>query len=272
MTKWLHGQKRYLCLIKGGMMDKLTFKASIIINIFGNLIYTLVVYFLWQGIYDSNTSLTVNGMSFQDTMVYLVLASAMFYCMNCYIVWDMGDDYKRGQIARDIVKPIDYQAYLYFKKIGEILIQFIVSFLPTFIFVYFITNGLIHLGTNLIWFILSLLFSITINFIVDFIIGNICFYTQSVWGINLMKEVIVLLLSGASIPLAFFPTTVTVVTSFLPFHAIYNTPLQILIKSELNWYHYITMFGWQLFWLIVMLFVSRYFWKKSIKTLTINGG
>lgn len=64
--------------------------------------------------------------------------------------------------------------------------------------VYFLTDGTIHLGVNLLFFLVSVPLALTINFCIDFFIGTVCLYTQSVWGINIMKEVIVLLLSWLS--------------------------------------------------------------------------
>ena len=73
--------------------------------------------------------------------------------------------------------------------------------------------------------------SIIINYCIDFFVGTICIYTESIWGINIMKQVIVLLLSGATIPIAFFPETLKKIVYYLPFQSIYNAPLTILLDK-----------------------------------------
>ena len=114
--------------------------------------------------------------------------------------------------------------------------------------------------------------ALTINFCIDFFIGTVCLYTQSIWGINIMKEVIVLLLSGATIPLAFFPDTLRRIVSYLPFQSIYNTPLTILIRDSMPLTETLTMLGIQLFWALVMFLVSDLFWRRSMRVITVNGG
>ena len=128
------------------------------------------------------------------------------------------------------------------------------------------------LGKNLLLFLLSIVFSMVVNFCVDFFVGTICLYTQSIWGVNVMKEVVVGLLSGATIPLAFFPEKLRAIVNFLPFQAIYHSPLRILTDKTMTGADYGKMLLMQLFWVIVTYMVSRWFFKISIRRITINGG
>lgn len=272
MSKLRTSLKRCTAVLRGSIMEALSFRASTLIKIIGNLVYLLIIYFLWKAIFDSSPTDTVNGMSFYDTMIYLVLAAAMFNFMDTFVVWWIGDDYQTGQIVLHLTKPIEYRPFLFFSRLGNCVIAFFVTFLPTFIIVYFVTEGSIELGMNLFFFVISIFLAIGVNFCIDFFVGTICFYTQSVWGVNIMKEVIVSLLSGATIPLAFFPETFRKIVDFLPFQAIYHIPLHILTDKTMLLSDYVTSLGIQLFWMVVMLGISKLFWKVSIRALTVNGG
>ncbi|ROR22097.1 ABC-2 type transport system permease protein [Mobilisporobacter senegalensis] len=263
---------KYFSLTKGSIMESLSFRFSMLITVIGNLIYLIVIYYLWKAIYASSSSEVVNGMTFHDTMIYLVLALALFNFMECFIVWSIGRNFQTGQIALELIKPMDYQVFCFFANSGQYLISFFTTFLPTLIIVYLITKGGFALSINLIYFILSVILAIVINFCVDFFVGVICFYTESVWGVNIMKEVVVALLSGASIPLAFFPDRLRTIVNFLPFQAIYNSPLKILIDKSLETKDYITIIGFQIFWVAIMILISRIFWNVSKRIITVNGG
>lgn len=263
---------RYFALTKASIMESLSFRASTVVAIIGNLIYLIVIYYLWKAIYASSESGVVNGMTFHDTMVYLVLASALFTFMECFVTWWIGRNFQTGQIVIDLLRPMDFQLYGFFMTLGEYIINFCTTFLPTFIIVYFMTDGTIVLGMNLLFFVLSVMIGTLINFHVDFFVGLICFYAQTIWGVNAMKDVVVALLSGAAIPLAFFPATLRNVVNFLPFQAIYNAPLQILIDRDFAWQEGVSMILWQLMWLVIMFVATRIFWNISKKTITVNGG
>lgn len=254
------------------MLEQLQFRLGSLVTVAGNLIYLVLIYFLWKAIFASAGTDEVNGMTFSDTLIYLVLASALFSFMEMYLVWYMGNDIQSGKIVLDLIKPIGYRKFLFWTQSGSLVMSFLMTFLPTFLVVYFLTDGVIHLGVNLLFFMVSVVFALTINFCIDFFIGTVCLYTQSIWGINIMKEVIVLLLSGATIPLAFFPDTLRRIVSYLPFQSIYNTPLTILIRNSMPLQETLTMLAVQLFWACVMLLLTSLFWRRSIRKITVNGG
>ena len=264
--------KKYITLTRAGMMESLQFSIGTATIMAGNIIYLIIVYFLWKAIYASAGTDVVNGMTFSDTLIYLVLATAIFSFMEMYIVWEMGRNIQSGKIVLDLLKPIRFRAFTFWSLSGSVVMNFLMTFLPTFLIIYFMTKGAIHLGLNLFYFLIAVTIAVVINFCIDFMIGTICLYTESIWGINIMKEVIVLLLSGATIPLAFFPEPLKTIVYYLPFQSIYNAPLTILINHEMSFQETAIIFGTQLFWCAAMLILSSFFWNISIRKITVNGG
>ena len=264
--------KKYLSLTRAGIMETLQFRLSFVVMVIGNLLYLIVVYFLWDAIYESAGTDVVNGMTFSDTLIYLVLATALFNFMEMYAVWEIGRSIQSGKIVLDLLKPMEYRKYLFWSFSGSFIAKFLLTFLPTFIAVALVTHGAIPMGINLLYFVLSVVMAVSINYSIDFIVGTICLYTESIWGINIMKQVIVLLLSGATIPLAFFPDTLRTVVNYLPFQSIYNAPLTILLDGAPTAETVLTTLGTQLIWCIAMMIVSKLFWKVSLRQITVNGG
>ena len=264
--------KKYFTLTRAGIIEALQFRLSFLIMVCGNLLYLIVTFFLWKAIYASVDTDVVNGMTFTDTLIYLVLATALYGFMEMYLVWDIGRNIQSGKIVLDLLKPIPYRRYLFWAYSGTFVIQFFLTFLPTFLIVAFWTHGAIPIGINLLWFALSVVLAVLINFSIDFIVGTICLYTESIWGINIMKQMVVLLLSGATIPLAFFPDTLRTVVSFLPFQSIYNAPLSLLLNGSPDVQTVLRTLGQQLFWAVAMTLLSAAFWNRSLRQITVNGG
>ena len=264
--------KKYLTLTRAGIIESLQFRLGTLVIVLGNMLYLIVVYFLWRAIYDSSGTDVVNGMTFSDTLIYLVLATALFNFMEMYFVWEMGRNIQSGKIVLDLLKPMKYRSFLFWSYSGSFVTSFLFTFLPTFIVVTAVTNGAIPLKTNLLYFILSVVMAVIINYSIDFIVGTICLYTESIWGINIMKQVIVTLLSGATIPIAFFPEPLKSIVLYLPFQSIYNAPLTLLLDGSPETEDLLMILGTQLFWCIVMTAASKLFWKVSIRQITVNGG
>ncbi|MBQ4225192.1 MAG: ABC-2 family transporter protein [Oscillospiraceae bacterium] len=264
--------KRYLALTRAGIIESLQYRIAMIVMVIGNLLYLTLVYFLWRSIYASSGTDIVNGMTFTDTLIYLVLATALFNFMEMYTVWEIGRNIQTGKIVLDLIKPMEYRSYLFWSYSGSFAVQFFTTFLPTFIIVAVLTHGAVPIGINLVWFVISVVIAVTINYSIDFIVGTICLYTESIWGINIMKQVIVLLLSGATIPLAFFPEELHRIVECLPFQSIYNAPLTILLKADPAPAEVLPVIGVQLAWAVVMTAAGCLFWKCSLRQITVNGG
>lgn len=264
--------KKYFTLTRAGIIESLQFRLGTLIMIAGNLLYLIIVYFLWKAIYASAGTDTVSGMTFTETLIYLVLATALFGFMEMYTVWEIGRNIQSGKIVLDLLKPMKFRSYLFWSYSGTFVTNFFFTFLPTFIVVMLVTHGAIHIGMNLLMFAVSVVMAVMINYSVDFIVGTICLYTESIWGINIMKQVVVLLLSGATIPLAFFPEPLKSVVYHLPFQSIYNAPLSILLNADSDYKSIVVILGTQLMWCIIMSLLSKLFWKMSLRQITVNGG
>lgn len=264
--------KAWVALTKASIMDFMQFRLSAFVMLLGNIIYLVVIYNLWKAIYASVDNGVVNGMTFNDTMIYLVLASAQFTFMEAYLVWDMGRSIQSGKIVLDLLKPIPIEQYKLFGLEGGNIAAFVVTFIPTFSIIQIITKGAIPMGINLLYYLIAATLGMLINFCVDFFVGTICLYTESTWGVNIMKEVVVLFLSGATVPLAFFPEKLKAIAMFLPFQAIYNTPLTFLTSNELTTLDSLKMIGTQFIWVVVLFVVAKVFWKLSERVITVNGG
>ena len=87
-----------------------------------------------------------------------------------------------------------------------------------------------------------------------------------------MKHVIVLLFSGATIPLAFFSEGLRRVVDLLPFRAIYDAPLTILLSKNGITEDVLCTIAIQIVWVIILEILSRGFWKISLRQITVNGG
>lgn len=262
--------KKYMALTRAGVLETLAFRISVVVTLLGNITYLIIVFFLWKSIYAEEN--IIGGMTFSEVLIYIVLATAMFNFMDMAVVWVMGKNIQDGKIVLDLLKPIGYQRYLFWSFSGNFIMQFTLTFLPTFIAVFILTSGTITLGTNLLYFVISIIMAIVINFNIDFIVGTICVYTESIWGINIMKQVVVLFLSGATIPISFFPEKLKMVVYYLPFQSIYNAPLTILINNDMVKRNLIVTLGMQLMWCIVTIILSKSFWKISLRKITVNGG
>jgi len=263
---------KYFVLTKAGIKETLDYKLSLYVTFFGNIIYLIITYYLWIAIFSSVDSDVIKGMTQNSTIAYVVLAATIGNCLEVYVVWDIGRSIQSGQIITDILKPMKYKTYMFYMISGKIIIKFLSNFLPVFAIIYFITDRFINIGLNSLFFLISFIFGSIINYYLNFIIGTICLYTESIWGINIMKTVVISLLSGMTIPLSFFPHPLDKIALYLPFQAVCNTPLNILLDMSNDVKKYLISIAFQLLWIVLLKLFTDLFWNKSVKVITVNGG
>lgn len=235
-----------------------------------NLLYMVVIYFLWRSIYGSAGIL--NGMSFNQAFVYLTVAGSLFNMLKTYTDWQISRDIITGRIVMDLIKPLDYQLQMLFTTLGSVLFNFTAISLPSVLMLLLVFRAEITPGIGLLFFPAALAFAFLISFTLDYVVGLTSFYTESLWGISMTKEIIVSVLSGALVPVQFFPELAQTLLRLLPFQAIYHIPLSMLVTPDRGAGEYAAMLGVQLLWVVVLFVFSRLFYHRASRVLFINGG
>jgi ABC-2 type transport system permease protein len=144
--------------------------------------------------------------------------------------------------------------------------------IPTILLMIFVFQIEVPVGIGLAIFPFSLILAYLLSFCFDYFIGLLGFYTESVWGLSITKEIIITVLSGALIPLPFFPDVIQRILLWLPFQAIYYTPLTMVAQPNLGLGTFLQMLGVQLFWVVALFALTRLFYSQAIKVLRISGG
>ena len=262
--------RKYLPLIRASYMVSLVYRFGFLFSILGNIIYLGVAYYLWRSIYQSREIL--NGLTFNETFLYVGLGSSIFILLKTYADWIINFEIQQGTIAVYLTKPLDFQLYSLFTNFGAVLMNLTAITIPTAIVLIFVFKVQVAYGIGLLLFPISLIFAFLISFSIDFFIGLISFYSESVWGVITTKDIIVTVLSGSLIPLQFFPEAIQKVLYWLPFQAIYHTPLMMITKADLGWQTFLPMLLLQIAWAIILLVGSRLFYNQAIKVVRISGG
>lgn len=262
--------RSYLPIARGAYMIGIVYRFGFLFTIVGNVVYLGVAYYLWRSIYSYSD--TIRGLTFNETFLYVGLGSAIFILLKTYADWYIHYEIREGLIANYLTKPLDFQLYNLFANLGSLLMNLTAITVPTVLLLTFVFKVKVTFGPGLFLFPLSLLLAFLISFSIDYSIGLMGFYSESVWGLSTTKEIIVTVFSGALIPLQFFPAAMQKVLFWLPFQAIYHTPIMMLTKPDQGLGVFLPMMAVQLAWAIGLFFAARLFYYQAIKVLRIAGG
>jgi ABC-2 type transport system permease protein len=262
--------RSYLAILRGSYMVGMIYRFGFLFTILGNIVYMAVTYYLWRSIYAN--SVTLRGMTFHETFLYVALGSAIFILLKTYVDWYMSFEIREGFIAIYLTKPVDYQLYTLSVALGSMLMNLSAITIPTILMLVFVFKVPFEIGPGLFLFPVSLFLAFLISFNLDYFIGVIGFYSESIWGMSITKEIIVTALSGALIPLQFFPDWLQKILLVLPFQAIYNTPLMMVTRPNQGWDILLPMLGIQVIWVAATFVISRLFYQQAVKVVRVAGG
>jgi ABC-2 type transport system permease protein len=260
----------YLAIMRGSFMVGVIYRFGFFFTILGNIVYMAVAYFLWRSIYSN--SATLRGMTFHETFLYVALGSAIFILLKTYADWYISFEIREGIIAIYLTKPIDFQLYTLSVSLGSALMNLAAVTLPTLFMLLFVFRIPFQFGPGLFLFPLSLVLAFLISFNFDYFVGVMGFYSESIWGISTTKEIIIAALSGAIVPLPFFPEVFQGILRVLPFQAIYHTPLMMITRPNQDWGALLSMLGVQIFWAAATFLLTRLFYNQAVKVLRVAGG
>jgi ABC-2 type transport system permease protein len=204
--------------------------------------------------------------------LYVGLGSAIFILLKTYADWFIHYEIREGNIAIYLTKPIDYQIYNLFAGLGSLLMNLTAITLPTVLVMLFVFKVRVAVGAGLLLFPVSLLLAFLISFSIDYFVGLMGFYSESVWGLSITKEIIVTVFSGALIPLQFFPDAIQKILFWLPFQAIFHTPIMMITRPDQELEVFLPLITVQLGWAMLLFLLARLFYHQAVKVLRIAGG
>lgn len=181
---------KYIEFIRIGLKKILTYRMLIVLIIIKNYIYIFLQYNLWSAI-KNNSTLDINLVNILSYFLIIKGLSSINYNLSQTISFDV----KNGNIINILSKPIEIEKYYFFDILGNTIAKFISILLFNLLIALFLLSN-INILFILKIFIL-IIGSYLLNFVIELIFGTISFFTQSIWGIESLKSVFLLILSGS---------------------------------------------------------------------------
>lgn len=267
--------RRYRRFTRNSVSRLLAYRANVLLFILGNVLQTVVLFFLWRAVFRSSGSATLQGFSFPEMVVYLIAGATVGAVIRTNAEDVVADEVREGSIAMNLVRPIDYRLRVFFDALGGTLYNLVLVGLPAVVAVALILAGYGREGgapaLAIAPFLLSLALSFLLTFLYSFSFGLVSFVTTNMWGVGRVEGVVVALFSGALIPLAFFPGWLRDAAGLLPWASMGYTPVMALL-GKLEGAALMRALALQLAWAVFFWWISGRAWGRLIRRLAVNGG
>jgi ABC-2 type transport system permease protein len=263
--------RKYFAMARVSFGVIFVYRAAFALNMFGTLFYVVAMFFLWQTIFLGKPG-ALGAFSWPQMKAYLLVGFLMNSLMTAFDEGDMARDVRMGRIATDLARPIDFQARRLAEAAGPLPIELISALLVGAV-VIFAFGGVAAPpdGAHLALFVVSAAVATLLKFGLVYCVSMAAFWTTGMVGIRVGRTAIQNLLSGAMIPLAFFPDWLRSASAVLPFQGLVSTPA-LTYLGQIDGSSTALLIGVQAFWAVALLLLGRAIWGRAVTAVTIHGG
>ena len=250
-----------------GFRHHLAYRAEVVIQLVAAGIIAALNGALWSAAAESAPVL--GGVPTTAVRAGVLVAWAGIGAVATRVHEDMGERFRTGQIAADLVRPISLPGMIYARDLGRASAAFLVQAVPLLaISACFAPLGLPHEASRWLSWVAALLGAHLVNVALSFSLGIGAFRIGSATGLTHVKATLVSLFAGALLPLELFGPTLQAVARCLPFHLLGRTPALVLVGTE----PVLPLLAEQAAWAVALWALGLWMWTRAARTFTVAGG
>ncbi len=259
----------YLQMVKMSAKIQFTYRSNVWFQFLSVLVQIYLLQVIWTDVYQHQGQ--SNPIQLHALIAYLTLTNLQTWVLQPQITDVLQRRISTGEVALDIVKPVNFLVQLLLQQFGFTLglLPLVLCVLP---FAFLV--GAMQLPVSVAalgYYLLSFLFSYAIATFIGILIGLAAMWILEITGILLIYRFINQLFAGALVPLWFFPSALRALAAFLPFQAIAFLPASIYLgtisQSEV-W----RVLGIQTCWLCLLYGLTHLVWHKVRRRVMLQGG
>lgn len=235
---------------------------------FGWMIPPLIYLFVWSTAAGEKSISGMDGSTFIAYYLMIIVINQMTYCTTN---WTVGDVIRYGSINTWLLRPLPpiFEA-LASEIAGKVV--FMAFVIPvTFILAIFLKPQLDPSGSEVLLFLLALVFAWILRFLWGYWLALLAFWTTRADSLLVIQDSLVFLLSGIVAPFSMLPDGVVQIARWLPFRYMVSFPVEI-ITSQIGAGEILMGIGIQSFWLLLSILLCWLVWRKGLQQYSAVGG
>jgi len=215
-------------------------------------------------------------MEFSHTVTYIWLQQAF---VALFFLWfydySIFESIETGAISYELVRPMDLYSRWFSitaaNRVSRTLLRAIPLIVVALVLPHpyrlVIPTEVVRIGL----FAVSMVLALGVVLAFSMLVYISAFFTINSIGARMIAAVATDFLSGAYIPLPFFPDTVRVVVEILPFGSMQNMPL-LIFAGHISGMEALRGIGLQVFWLVALVVIGRLWMRRALKRVVVQGG
>lgn len=265
--------RKYWEYIKNSFKENLTYRVLYFTGILQTVLALVVQLYLWRALVSQAGGVTSSSgiITLGDMTTYVLIGTFIGTLISNNVIGDINNRVRGGQVATDLIKPMNFIVYMFCRMIGRNLFNLIFRLLPVLVIAVIFLDFQLPSLPNPILFLVMVINTLVIMFLIVFNLGLLSFWYMAMWQVDIFFGSLMELFSGRFLPLWFFPQILVSIAAFMPFRLMYYVPISIYLgKLEILdcWLAILQQF----MWMAILGGITALTWRSAIKKLVIQGG
>ena len=262
--------KKYLYVLRNTILEFFAYRLNFLLWRVRAVVSILITYFLWKSVFM--TSRTVLGYSESRMLTYIIVMITLSGIVFSTQTQRVASEINQGDLSNFLIRPINFFKFNFAREAADKIVNCFFSLVETFLLIVILKPSIIiQTDVNyLLFFLVAVILSSFLYFEISIILSFIGFWSHEVWAPRFLFFILVSFLSGTYFPLDIFPGIIYNFLKLLPFTYLIFFPLKVYL-GELNYWQLWDGFFITMFWIIYLLILMIFLWKKGLKAYTSEG-
>lgn len=263
----------YLAVARGAFRRYSTYRAATFAGAVTNSVFGCILAYTFLALWHARPGL--GGYDTRQAVTYIWVSQALLVTVA---VWgggfqdDLQDRFRSGDIAIDLYRPVDFQAWWLAGDLGRAAFQLIARGAPPTVV------GTLLFDTRMptspaVWaaFLLSVLLAVVVSFGLRFLVSLTGFWLHDAEGVRAVMVVVSMFLSGMLLPLGLFPGWLGALAKVLPWSALIQIPADVFLERRTG-ASLLSALAFQLGWAVALLALGRAVQLLATRKVVVQGG
>ncbi|MEU3721842.1 ABC-2 family transporter protein [Streptomyces sp. NPDC031705] len=263
-----------MAVAAGGFRRYATYGTATAAGVFTNTVFGFIVAYTYIALWDERPGL---GGYDQAQAVTFVWVSQSLLAAGALLGGGFQDELQErvrtGDIAVDLYRPADLQLWWLAADLGRSGFQLL-------------GRGVVPLAAGALafrlalpadplrWllFLASVVLGLVVSFAMRYLLGLAAFWLMDGAGINMVAHVVTIFFSGMLLPLTVFPGGFGDAVRVLPWAAMLQVPMDVLLGTHAGAGNAARALGFQICWALVLLGAGRLVQSAATRKVVVQGG
>lgn len=261
--------RAYVAVGAAALRSLIAYQMALVFGLVANTLGTLAIFYLWRSVLSNSSR--AGGFDWPHMKAYLLIAFVAGSLVSSYTDYRLAGRVLNGDVVMDLVKPLDYQASRFAEAIGSAVYELCLAGVGVALAI-LVFGGVALPGPGEIALsVLSMLLVVPLRFGIIYATGLLTFWTKNYVGLQAGRTALVTFLSGALVPLAFFPGWLRIAAYALPFAGMAAIPGMIFVE-QLRGTDAVLAVAGQAGWAVALWWLTKALWSRASRQLTVHGG